>query len=85
MEKNCITLSVDSKGVQQLGSSQLSSQKANVQRHEARVQALPVGHTRFSSYAHCLSFGQQTVDKVNSGATHHVNQSILKQKERQKT
>lgn len=53
---NAITLPVDAKCVQQLGSSQLSPEEANVQGHQARVQAFSVGHAGLTTSAHHLCF-----------------------------
>lgn len=77
-----ITLPVDAQCIQQLGPSQLSSKETHVQSHEARVGALSVCDAVISHSAHCLCFGQQAVDKVNPGATHHVDQSILRTERR---
>ncbi|TNN80785.1 hypothetical protein EYF80_009019 [Liparis tanakae] len=71
------TETLDTKCIQQLGSSELSSQEAHVQSHQTRVRTLSMRHTGLTSTTHCLCFGQQAVDEVNPGTTHHINESIL--------
>lgn len=77
-----VTLSVNAQRVQQLGPSELGSEEAHVQSHEASVRALSVGHSWVSSASHHLRFGQKTVDEVDLGAAHHVDQSILRTNEK---
>lgn len=81
-QKYLITLSVDAQCIQQLGSPQLSPQEAHIQSHEARISALSMCHAGLTSSSHCFRFGQQAMDEVNPGPTHHVNQSILKTERR---
>jgi len=72
-------LPVDAQSVQQLGAAELGAQQAHVQRHEARVGALAVGHARVPHRTHTLRFGEEAVDKVDPGPAHRVNQRILEE------